>query len=137
VILGQIVLSAVALIGVGVAQWLDIPIGFWLATALLTVFSLGGALAGPMQQAYVNESIPSQQRATVLSFSSLMGSAGGVVAQPVLGRVADVYSLGLGYLLAGALYAVQIPFIWVVRRMGLDADQLTKRLDVTPGEDLA
>jgi MFS family permease len=90
-----------------------------------------------MQQAYVNESIPSQQRATVLSFSSLMGSAGGVVAQPVLGRVADVYSLGLGYLLAGALYAVQIPFIWVVRRMGLDADQLTKRLDVTPGEDLA
>ena len=35
--------------------------------------------------------IPSEQRATVLSFDNLMSSAGGVVAQPALGRVADVY----------------------------------------------
>ena len=44
----------------------------------------------PVRQAYLNDMIPSKQRATVLSFDSLMGSAGGVVIQPVLGRVADV-----------------------------------------------
>jgi hypothetical protein len=90
-----------------------------------------------VQQAYINEVIPSQQRATVLSFSSLMASAGGVVSQPALARAADVYSLGLGYAVAGVLYLVQFPFIWVVRRMGLDADNLLKPVDVVPDEDLA
>jgi MFS family permease len=91
-----------------------------------------------MQQAYINELIPSQQRATVLSFSSLMGSAGGVVAQPALGRVADVYSLGIGYVVAGALYAIQLPFIWAVRKMGLPADRVARPVvEPVPGEDLA
>ena len=40
----------------------------------------------PIRQAYLNDMIPSQQRATVLSFDSLMGSSGGVVIQPVLGQ---------------------------------------------------
>ena len=70
----------------------------------------------------MNACIPSEQRATVLSFSSLMGSAGGVVAQPALGRVADVYSFGTAYVVAGVLYAIRLPFVVAVRRMGLRAD---------------
>jgi MFS family permease len=77
-----------------------------------------------MQQAYMNDAIPSEQRATVLSFASLMGSAGGVVGQPVLGKVADVYSFGFAYLAAGAIYALRLPFILAVRRMGLEADRV-------------
>jgi hypothetical protein len=53
-----------------------------------------------------------------------MGSAGGVVAQPALGRVADVYSLGTGYVVAGLLYAIRLPFIIAVRRMRLPADEV-------------
>jgi len=126
VLIGQIVFSALALVGVGAAEWLDIPVGFWLAIILFAAISLGWAISTPVQQAYMNALIPSQQRATVLSFSSLMGSAGGVVAQPVLGRVADVYSLGLGYIVAGALWIMQLPFIWAVRRMGLAAEQVAE-----------
>ena len=66
----------------------------------------------------MNACIPSEQRATVLSFNSLMGSAGGVVAQPALGRVADVYSFGTAYVVAGVLYAIRLPFVVAVRRMG-------------------
>jgi MFS family permease len=137
IVLLQVVVSSIALFGVGAAELMEIPIGFWLAIALLAVVALGWALSGPVQQAYINEVIPSQQRATVLSFSSLMASAGGVVSQPALARAADVYSLGLGYAVAGVLYLVQFPFIWVVRRMGLDADNLLKPVDVVPDEDLA
>ena len=54
----------------------------------------------------MNACIPSEQRATVLSFNSLMGSAGGVVAQPALGRVADVFSFGTAYVVAGVIYAI-------------------------------
>lgn len=137
IVLVQVVVSSVALVGVGVAEVLRIPIGFWLAIALLAIVALGWALSEPVQQAYINEVIPSQQRATVLSFSSLMASVGGVVAQPSLARVADVYSLGLGYVVAGIVYLVQLPFVWVVRRMRLDADVVIKPVDVEPGKDLA
>lgn len=137
IIATQIVISSLAIVGVGAAEWLDIPVGFWVAIGLLAIVALGWALSGPVQQAYINEVIPSQQRATVLSFSSLMSSAGGVVSQPALGRVADVYSLGLGYIVAGVVYVIQLPFVWAVRRMGLSADEVTKPLDVVRPEDLA
>ena len=56
----------------------------------------------PIRQAYLNDMIPSKQRATVLSFDSLMGSSGGVVIQPALGRVADVYSYSTSFVVAAS-----------------------------------
>ncbi len=114
--------GAVALVGVGFAERLPAPFGFWLALLLLSVISLGWAISEPLEQAYINDVIPSEQRATVLSFWSLMGSSGGVVTQPALGRVADVYSLGIGYVCAGALVALRLPFLLAVRAMKLPAD---------------
>ncbi len=124
VLAGQVMIASLALVGTGLAEWLEIPTGFWVAIALLTILSLVGALANPMQQALLNDCIPSEQRATVLSFVSLTGSAGGVVTQPVLGKVADVYSLGVGYIVAGVIYVLSLPFVIVVRRMRLAADRV-------------
>jgi MFS family permease len=126
VIMTEVVLGSLALVAVGLAEMLEIPIGFWVAIAMLTLTALLWALSGPLQQAYMNDCIPSEQRATVLSFASLMGSTGGVVAQPGLGRVADVYSFGTGYIVAGVVYAIRLPFIIAVRRMGLRADILSR-----------
>lgn len=114
--------GGLAVIGVGLAELLPMPIGFWVAIVLLTLVAMTWALSGPIQQALMNQCIPSEQRATVLSFSSLMGSAGGVVSQPALGRVADVYTLGVGYIVAGGAYLLGLPFILAVRRMRLPAD---------------
>jgi MFS family permease len=121
-IAAEVALGAGALVVTGVAGWLPTPVGFWVAIPALGAVTLFWAVSGPVQQAYMNEIIPSEQRATVLSFSSLMGSAGGVVAQPGLARVADVYSLGVGYIVAGAAYALRLPFILAIRRMDLPAD---------------
>jgi len=126
VIIVEIILGSVALVAVGLASLLNQPLGFWVAIVLLAFTALVWAISGPMQQAYMNEVIPSQQRATVLSFASLMGSAGGVVIQPALGRVADVYSLGTGYIVAGVLYVIRLPFVVAVKRMGLDADEVAR-----------
>ena len=52
------------------------------------------AVAEPVRQAYLNDMIPSKQRATVLSFDSLFGSLGGVFIQPALGRSADIWGYG-------------------------------------------
>ena len=64
----------------------------------------------PIRQAYLNDMIPSKQRATVLSFDSLMSSSGGVVVQPILGRVADVYSYATSFVISGAIELLAVPF---------------------------
>jgi hypothetical protein len=79
--------------------------------------------------------IPSQQRATVLSFDSLMGSTGGVVIQPVLGRAADVYSYGTSFVIGGVIELLAVPFLLLSRREGSPADTATGGTAVVaPGE---
>ena len=71
------VLSVAALVGIGLIE------SFGAVIALISVWGLLFAASTPIRQAYLNGMIPSQQRATILSFDSLMSSTGGVVAQPV------------------------------------------------------
>jgi MFS family permease len=84
---------------------------FVVALVLLVVWGLVEAAAMPVRQAYLNDLIPSQQRATVLSFDSLMGSAGGVVIQPVLGRAADISSYGTSYAFGALFQLAAVPFL--------------------------
>jgi MFS family permease len=78
----------------------------------------------PIRQTYMNGMIPSRQRATVLSFDSLMGSAGGVWAQPLLGRVADVWGYGPSYVVGAAISAIAIPALALSRRQNAPADMV-------------
>ena len=89
---------------------------FLVVLALIVAWALIFAIEGPLRQAYLNGIIPSEQRATVLSFDNLMGSAGGVVFQPILGRVADVNGYGASYVVSGAIQALALPFIFLARR---------------------
>ena len=70
-----------------------------------------------------NAMIPSQQRATILSFDSLMSSSGGVVAQPALGRSADVWGYPASFVLSAAVSALALPFVLLSRRENVPADQ--------------
>ena len=78
---------------------------FWFAVVLVALWGVASAIDDPVHRAYLNDMIPSKQRATVLSFDSLMGSGGGVVFQPVLGRVADVGGYGASMLWSGVISA--------------------------------
>ena len=98
---------------------------FALVLILLTVWCLVFAMESPFRQAFINGVIPSEQRATVLSFDSLMSSAGGVVAQPALGRVADVSGYAASYVVAAAIHALSIPFIVLARRERAPSDPTT------------
>jgi MFS family permease len=89
---------------------------FAVALVLLVIWGLIFAAEMPIRQAYLNGMIPSRQRATVLSFDSLMGSTGGVVIQPALGKSADVYSYGTSYLFGAAFQVIAVPFLLLSRR---------------------
>jgi MFS family permease len=95
---------------------------FWLALVLLALWAVVASAGTPVRQAYLNDMIASKQRATVLSFASLMGSSGGVVVQPVLGRAADIYGYPASLALGGAIQVLAAPFILLSRRRRAPAD---------------
>ena len=95
----------------------------FVAVIALTVgWGMLFAASMPIRQAYLNGLIPSQQRATILSFDSSMSSAGGVWSQPVLGRTADVWGYGASYLGAAAIATLALPFLVLTRREHAAAD---------------
>ena len=110
------VVVIVTLLGLGLTN------RFWIALVLFVVSALTSAAVRPLRQTYLNGLIPSAERATVLSFDSLMGSAGGVVAQPALGRVADVGGYGASYVASAAVSTLALPFLLLARRERTAAD---------------
>jgi MFS family permease len=95
---------------------------FAAALTLLAVWGIVFAGSTPVRQAYINALIPSEARATVLSFDNLMSSSGGVLAQPALGRAADVWGYATSYVIAGAVQLVTLPFIVLARRERASSD---------------
>ncbi|MGH9245857.1 MAG: MFS transporter [Acidimicrobiales bacterium] len=94
----------------------------WAVIGLVVVWGLLFAATMPIRQTYLNGLIPSRQRATILSFDSLMDSTGGVWAQPVLGRAADVWGYAPTYLMSAGISALAIPFLALSRRQHAPAD---------------
>jgi MFS family permease len=117
-------LIAMAALGVltlglmGTIESLGVVIG------LIVVWGLLFAASMPIRQTYINGLIPSRQRATILSFDSLMSSTGGVWAQPVLGRAADVWGYAPSYLLSAGISALALPCLALSRRQNAPADRL-------------
>lgn len=107
---------------------------FWVALALLTFWAMVDSAATPVRQAYVNDMIPSKQRATVLSFDSLMGSSGGVVVQPLLGRAADVYGYSASLAISGVVELFAVPFLLASRRQRSLADQANSSIAAPDAE---
>lgn len=109
---------------VGALFVLGVTTSFALAITVLVVWGLAFSVTMPMRQAYLNGIIPSAQRATVLSFDNLMSSAGGVAAQPALGRTADVLGYGPAYLVCGAIELLALPFLFLARRTRATSDPI-------------
>jgi MFS family permease len=109
-------LSAVVLALIGTIE------SFWAVIALVVVWGLLFAATMPIRQSYLNGMIPSRQRATILSFDSMMTSTGGVWTQPVLGRAADVWGYAPSYLVGAAISVLALPCLALSRRQKSPAD---------------
>jgi MFS family permease len=110
-------------LGVAMLALIGLISNFWMVIVLIMLWGLATYAALPIRQAYLNGMIPSQQRATILSFDSLLNSAGGIVGQPLLGRSADVWGYQASYLISAAGSALALPFIVRARHLNTPADQ--------------
>ena len=111
-------------LNIGLLVVLAVTQSFVVALLMLAGWSFVFAASGPLRQAFINGLIPSGQRATVLSFDSLMASAGGVVSQPALGRAADLAGYGTAMAISAAVQALSLPFIFLARRERASSDPI-------------
>ncbi|MDH3470762.1 MAG: MFS transporter, partial [Acidimicrobiia bacterium] len=116
------VISVVVLAAIGLTS------NFWVAIVLLVLWSLTFAMSMPVRQAYLNGIIPSEQRATVLSFDALMSSAGGVGIQPALGRAADVWSYSVSYVISSVVALAAVPFVVLARAEDAESDLIREQV---------
>jgi MFS family permease len=117
IIIGITALSCIVLVALGFIH------NFYAALFVVSIWGMTFAAVSPVRQAYLNGMIPSRQRATVLSFDSLMGNTGGVAIQPALGKAADVYSYGTSLLFGGVLQVLALPFIVLSRKQNHPSDR--------------
>jgi MFS family permease len=114
-------IQSLAAVGVGLAP--DFPTAL---ICLLTVTATMGVVA-PVRQAYLHGRVAGEQRATVVSFDSMVGSLGGVGGQVGLGYLSRLHDYATGYVVGGAIGVLAIPIYLGVRLLREDADRIVGR----------
>jgi MFS family permease len=97
---------------------------FWVALPALLVLTAGLGVVGPERQAYLHQVIPTEQRATVISFDSMVSGGGGVVGQVGLGALGQSRSVGAAFVVGGLATVAAVPLVGAVRRLGGPADRI-------------
>jgi len=113
--LGVVALALIGLLG-----------NFYLVVAIFALWSVFWAANIPIRQSYINALLPSEQRATILSCDNMLASAGGVVAQPILGKTADVYGYPASYIGSAIFQFLALPFVVLARQEKADSDAFRK-----------
>jgi MFS family permease len=104
-------LIAEVLLGTFLLTVLGLNSQFIFGLLLVVLWGLLFSAILPIRKAYLNSLIPSAQRATVLSFDSLMSNSGGIIIQPALGKVADERSYGISFIVGAMVQLLSLPFL--------------------------
>ncbi len=114
-----LLMAGASVIALGLIGFVE---SFWAVIGAIVVWGLLFAATMPIRQSYLNGLIPSRQRATILSFDSMMSSGGGVWTQPLLGRAADAWGYAPSYLIGAGISALALPCLALSRRENAAAD---------------
>jgi MFS family permease len=112
--------AAISLSGIG----MGLAGSFWIALPLFLAITFALGAATPVRRSYMHQDIPSDHRATVISFDGMVSGIGGVTGQFGLGAVAQNRSLAAGYTIGGLVTGLALPFLAAARRIGEPADQI-------------
>ena len=117
-------LLGAAVVQSGGAVVLGLASSFWVALPALLLLTAGLGVASPVRQAYLHQVVPTEQRATVVSFDSMVSSVGGIGNQVGLGALGEARSVGTAFVTGGLVTALALPLIARVRQLGGAADRI-------------
>lgn len=104
--------QAAAAIVVGLAG------SFWVAVAALFLVTASIGVTSPVRSAYLHHVVPTEQRATVVSFDSMVSNAGGIGGQVGLGALGEARSVGSAFVVGGLATAAALPLLGRLRSLG-------------------
>lgn len=116
IMLAAAAVFTVSMILVGVAS------EFWLALAALLVAGVTMGVNGPVRQAFVHGLVPTEQRATVVSFDSMISGVAAVGGQTGLGVYSERAGYSAAYIAGGAITVLAVPLLWAARRLKAPSD---------------
>jgi MFS family permease len=119
ILLAASAVLTVTMVATGVIQY------FWVT---VPVFLLGSVVAGiiqPVRQTYLHHSIPTTERATLVSFDALVGSLGSIGGSTGLGYLSQVRSVPAGFVVGGLATALALPLFARLRARRERADIIT------------
>jgi MFS family permease len=112
-------LASVAMVATGAIR------SFWVTVPIFLLGAVAFGVLQPVRQTYLHNSIPSSERATLVSFDSLVGSLGSVGGQTGLGFLSQERSIPAGFVLGGLATFLTIPIFGRLRRLNEPADRIT------------
>ena len=111
-LLGAAAIQTAAAVALGLAG------SFWVALAALLVVTASMGVTSPVRSAYLHQVVPTEQRATVVSFDSMVSSTGGVAGQVGLGALGEARTVGSAFVVGGLATAAALPLLGRLRRLG-------------------
>ncbi len=117
-------LLAAAAVASGAAIVMGLAGSFWVALAALLLVMGAMGVTSPVRSAYLHHVVPSEQRATVVSFDSMVSNVGGIGGQVGLGALGEARSVGTAFVAGGLVTALALPLLSRLRRLGGPADEI-------------
>src|SRR5438093_294202 len=119
ILLGAAAVSTATMVATGVIR------SFWITVPVFLFGAIAGGVLQPVRQTYLHHSIPTSERATLVSFDSLVGSLGSVGGQTGLGFLSQEQSIPVGFVVGGLATFLAIPIFGRLRALDEPADRIT------------
>jgi MFS family permease len=120
-------LIAAAAVETGAAIVVGLASSFWVALPALLLVTASVGVTGPVRSAYFHQVVTTDQRATVVSFDSMVTNTGGAVGPAALGALGEARAVGTAFVAGGLVTALALPLLARVRQLGGDADRVVGR----------
>ena len=117
-LLAAAALQTVAAVAMGFAD------SFWVALPAFLLVTASMGVTSPVRSAYLHQIVPTEQRATVVSFDSMVSSAGGIGGQIGLGALGEARAVGTAFVVGGVATVAALPFLAKLRSLGTFADRI-------------
>ena len=117
-LLGAAAVETTAAVALGLVS------SFWLALPALLLIMGASGVTSPVRQAYLHQVVPSQKRATVVSFDSMISNTGGIGGQIGLGALGESRSVGAAFVAGGVVTGLALPLLARVRAIGGRPDRI-------------
>ncbi len=119
ILLGASAVTTATMVATGVVR------SFWITVPVFLLGAVVGGILQPVRQTYLHQSIPTSERATLVSFDSLVGSLGSVGGQTGLGYLSQERSIPVGFVVGGLATVLALPIFARLRSLDEPADRIS------------